>query len=32
MGRYQDTHYESGRVIFFCSQEHWHSYCDLKEL
>ena len=27
-----DTHYESDRVIFFCSSRHWGEYRALKEL
>jgi hypothetical protein len=27
-----DTHYESDRVIFFCSPRHWGEYQALKEL
>lgn len=27
-----DTHYESGRVVFFCTPRHWTEYQDLKVL
>ena len=27
-----DTHYESERVIFFCSRRHWTEYQALKAL
>ena len=27
-----DTHYETGRVIYFCSLAHWGSYRELAEL
>jgi hypothetical protein len=26
------THYETGRAVFFCSDEHWHAYRQLAEL
>lgn len=30
--RLSDTHYESDRVIFFCSPRHWNEYQFLRGL
>lgn len=27
-----DTHYESGRRLYFCTPRHWTEYQDLKVL
>lgn len=31
-GEQTDKHYETGRVIYFCSSEHWEEYMLLKEM